>query len=210
MYRIGLTGGIGSGKSTVSTCLRLLGAPVLDADAISHALTAPGSEALPSIRTRFGDGVFDGDVLDRKKLAAIVFADRYARRDLEGIVHPLVFARIESEMRRLAEAGTPAVVLDVPLLFETGMDQKVDETWLVCVPEAEQIRRIMVRDGMSEQEARARVASQMSLRSKVLRANRVISTMRTVEETRLEVRALWEKTLAALAAEHARKGAPLA
>lgn len=198
MYRIGLTGGIASGKSTVSHYLCLLGAPVVDADALSHALTADGGEALPEIRARFGDGVFEGESLDRSALSALVFSDRYARRDLEAILHPLVFREIEKEVQKFAETHAPAVVLDVPLLFETGLDQKVDETWLVCVPESEQIRRVMLRDGLSEHDARARISSQMSLRSKVLRADRVISTLRTVEETRLEVRALWEKTLSSL------------
>ena len=113
-------------------------------------------------------------------------------------MHPLVFREIEKEALKIAETGAPAVGLDVPLLFETGLDQKVDETWLVCVPESEQIRRVMLRDGLSEPEARARIYSQKSLRSKVLRADRVISTLRTVEETRLEVRALWEQTLFSL------------
>ena len=198
MYRIGLTGGIASGKTTVSAYLRMLGAPVVDADALSHDLTKEGGAALPAIRARFGDGVFEGATLDRARLGALVFSDRYARRDLEAILHPLVFAEMQRELDALLKADTPAVVLDVPLLFETGLDQKVDETWLVCVPEAEQIRRVMLRDGLSEQEARARISSQMSLRSKVLRADRVISTLRTIEDTRREVRALWEQTLASL------------
>ena len=158
-YVLGLTGGIACGKSHVAAELRALGVPVLDADAISRAVTAEGGEALPAIRAAFGEGVFDGDALDRRALGRIVFADDEKRRRLEEIIHPLVTARM---LRETAEAGAPIVGWDVPLLYETGLDALCDEVWCAWIPRAVQLSRLMARDGLTRAEAEDRIRSQMS------------------------------------------------
>jgi dephospho-CoA kinase len=195
MRRIGLTGGIATGKSTVATVLRGLGAPVIDADAVSRALTAPGGAALPALRASFGEAVFRGDALDRKALAARVFADADARRALEALLHPAVFAEIEARCEALDRAGHPIVVLEIPLLFETGYDAKVDEIWLTVLPGAEQVRRLTARDGLTEAEAAARVDSQWPEAAKRARAQVWIDTGRPPEAVTAQVRAAWEQTL---------------
>ena len=130
-YVIGLTGGIACGKSHVARELRSLGVPVLDADAISRGVTAPGGAALPAIRAAFGDEVFQGESLDRRALGALVFGDAQKRRQLEEIIHPLVIAQMQRETE---EANAAVVGWDVPLLYETGMDARCDEVWCVYVP----------------------------------------------------------------------------
>ena len=119
-YIVGLTGGIACGKSHVSRELRALGVPVMDADAISHGLTAPGGAALPAIREAFGDDIIDGETLNRKALGALVFSDDEKRRQLEGILHPLI---LQTMLQETAASAAPIVAWDVPLLFETGLDQ---------------------------------------------------------------------------------------
>lgn len=188
-YIIGLTGGIACGKSHVARYMRETGIPVVDADALSRAVTAPGGEALDAVRSLFGDGVFDGDVLDRRALGRIVFADAEMRRRLEGIIHPLVIARMQRETQ---EAASPIVGWDVPLLFETGMDALCDEVWCVYADREEQIRRIIRRDGLTREEAAARADSQMPLQEKMDRADRCISTAGEREETRQKVLELTE------------------
>ena len=192
-FVLGLTGGIGCGKSEAARHLRSLGAAHIDADAISRALTAPGGEALPEIRREFGDRVFAPDgALDRAALAEIVFSDSAAKRRLEGIIHPLVWARTR---RAIAEADAPVAVLDVPLLFESGMDALCGEVWTMYADEATQIARIRARDGLTEAEARARIANQMPMAERNARAARVIDSARPVEETRSELTRLYEALL---------------
>ena len=116
--KIGLTGSIACGKSTVSQYLRQKGCFIVDADAISRSLTAPGGEALPAVRAAFGDQVFDGDTLNRRALGEVVFADPAARKRLEGILHPLIISRMQRETEA---SGAPLVAWDEPLLYETGM-----------------------------------------------------------------------------------------
>ena len=186
-YVLGLTGGIACGKSHVAQYLRDLGVPVLDADAISRALTAAGGEALPAIRAAFGEGVFEGDTLDRRALGRLVFEDAEKRRALEGIIHPLVMERM---FRETEAASAPIVGWDVPLLFETGMDARCGEVWCVYVTAEEQLRRVMRRDGLSPEAARARIDSQLPLTEKKSRARHVISTMGDYRSTRRRVRGL--------------------
>lgn len=186
-YVLGLTGGIACGKTHVARQLRALGVPVLDADAISRSLTAPGGEALPAIRSRFGSEVFDGETLDRRALGEAVFHDAEKRRDLEKIIHPLVIGR----MRRETEQSTaPIVGWDVPLLYEAGMDAQCDEVWTVYVTAEEQRRRVMRRDGLTAEQAQARIDSQMPLSEKRKRARHAISTMGDQGSTRRRVRRL--------------------
>ena len=196
MKVIGLTGGIASGKSTASAYLRALGAPVVDADAISRASTKRGGAAFDAVVSRFGAGILlpDGEI-DRRALGARVFADEGERRALNAIVHPVVIAECRQEIERCRALDAPACVLDVPLLFETGMDALCDETWLLYVSRQEQIRRLAQRDGLDAAAAAARIDSQMPLAEKLRRADRAIDASGTIEETREKVRRLWEELL---------------
>lgn len=161
--RIGLTGGIASGKTAVSRRLAELGAAVLDADAFAREAVKRGSPGLEEIVRAFGGGMLDKEgCLDRRRLGAVVFSDEAARLRLNGILHPI----IRAEMIKAAEAaerdGFRVIVFDVPLLIECGWQEMADEVWLVIAQEGERVRRIMARDGLSEAAARQRIASQMS------------------------------------------------
>ncbi len=193
---IGLTGGMGSGKSEAARHLISLGATHIDADAISRSLTAPGGEALPAIREAFGDDVFFADgTLDRRALGAVVFANVAARHTLEGIIHPRV-QRISLEMADAArEAGEDAVLMDVPLLFETGMDALCDVTWVISADIEERIRRVMSRDGLSREDAEARFASQMTDAERCARATRVISNNQSIEKFKSELTGIYNQLI---------------
>ncbi|HML45119.1 MAG TPA: dephospho-CoA kinase [Clostridia bacterium] len=196
MIVIGLTGGIACGKTTLSHALRALGASVLDADAFSREATAEGGEALPAIRARFGPAVFDAQGrLNRAALGEIVFSDPRARHDLEGIVHPAVTRRILSELDRLRRNGASLAVLDVPLLFEAGMEGLADEVWVAYLPEELQIRRLMARDGMAREQALRRIRSQMPLSEKLRRADVIIPTTGSRAQSADRVRAQWERVM---------------
>jgi len=160
MLVVVLTGGMGSGKSSVAALLAGLGVPVVDADTISHALTAPGSPVLDLIAEAFGERFIDADgQLDRAAMRALVFSDASARERLESILHP----RIRSEMQRhLRKLSAPYVVLEIPLLFETGQTGLADRILVVDLPESEQIRRVHRRSGLDADEIRRVLASQAS------------------------------------------------
>lgn len=190
-YVIGLTGGIGSGKTAATDFLSERGAAIIDADTESRALTQEGGEALPRIREMFGEEVFDENgLLNRRALGAVVFADREKRLTLEGILHPMIQHRMIQKIRALGAEGVPFVFLSVPLLFETGMDALCDETWCLSLPVEEQIKRVMARDNLTRDEAAARIASQMPLEEKCQRASLVIRTNRPIEATQAELGAL--------------------
>jgi dephospho-CoA kinase len=201
---IGLTGGIGSGKSTVAALLREFGAVVIDADAIVHELQAPGSPMLRAIAEAFGPEVIDASgALDRKALAARVFSDPAARQRLGAIVHPPTIAEMG---RRLAEArarGARVVVLDIPLLLEgrkEGTGSAVafpfDAVVVAWVPEEVAVARASARDGATPDEIRARLRAQLSLDEKRAMADHVIDNSGTPEETRRQVHALYERLAA--------------
>ncbi|MBQ8619276.1 MAG: dephospho-CoA kinase [Clostridia bacterium] len=187
--KIGLTGSIACGKSTVSSFLREKGYTVIDADAISHALTAPGGDALPAIRETFGDAVFDGEVLNRRALGSIVFTSAEKRAQLNAILHPMIISAIEQE---LAAQDTPdsLVIGDVPLLYECSMAHMFDRVWVVSVPREVQLDRICMRDGLSQEEAAKRIDAQMPLKEKCALADAVIDTNGPIENTRRQVDAL--------------------
>ncbi len=191
-YVIGLTGGIGSGKSEAAKYLKELGAAHLDADGISRALTGPDGAALPEIRRVFGDAMFDPDgALDRAGLGRLVFGNEPARRALEAIIHPLVQREMLERMDAAAQAGADVVILDVPLLFETGMDALCDETWALYVDREAQIARVVARDGLSPEEAEARIDSQLSAEARNARATHAINTDQPIERTRAELEQLY-------------------
>jgi len=187
--KIGLTGSIACGKSTVSSYLRSLGHAVVDADAISHALTAPGGAALPLLRETFGDSIFDGDVLNRRALGAMVFADSQKRAQLNAILHPMILSQIQTELDALDAPGR-LVFGDVPLLYECAMESMFDRVWVVSTSESVQLERLMQRDHLSEEEARARIRAQMPLEEKRRRADAVIDSSGSLEQTRRSIDAL--------------------
>ena len=184
--RIGLTGGIASGKSSVGKLLAERGLPVLDADAYAREALAPGSEGATAVLTRYGDAVRAPAsdparaTLDRAALGRIVFADAAERAWLEAVVHPLVRERFARELER--QAATPTVVLMIPLLFETGLEALCSEVWLVDCEESQQLQRLMRRDGLSAAEAQARIAAQWPLARKRSLADLLIDNRNTPEQ----------------------------
>lgn len=184
MLRVGLTGGIGTGKSYVRARFELRGLPAIDADVVARDVVSPGTPARASIRERFGNGVFgvDGD-LDRRALGAIVFSDVTARRALERIIHPAVYGAIQGWFDRQRESGAAVAVADIPLLFETGERYRLDVIVVAACEAEEQLRRVMRRDGMTEADARARIGAQWPIAQKVDRADYVIWTDGTFAET---------------------------
>ncbi|MCK9380531.1 MAG: dephospho-CoA kinase [Sulfuritalea sp.] len=174
-YVVGLTGGIGSGKSAVAQLFAERGIKVIDTDAIAHALTAAGGAAMPAIRAEFGDGVANAEgALDRAAMRAIVFADPSARKRLESILHPLI--RSESERRLLADsADSPYAILMVPLLVESGDYRKrVDRIAVVDCAEATQIDRVMSRSGLARSEIERILAAQATRAERLAAADDVI------------------------------------
>lgn len=198
MRVIAITGGIGSGKSTVTAQLHKLGVPAVDADAISKSLTAVGGEALAPLRQAFGDGVFTREgTLDRATLAKKVFSgDAEALSTLNQIMHPLITRRVVRELECFRDAGEPMVLLDVPLLFETGMDRLADAVICVTAPEEARIRRISRRAGMSREQAVGRIRSQNSAQRTESLSDYVLSTDAPIALTRQKALALWEQILA--------------
>ncbi|MFO8239116.1 MAG: dephospho-CoA kinase [Prochlorococcaceae cyanobacterium] len=172
--RIGLTGGIASGKSSVGARLTAQGLPVLDADAYARQALAPGGAATSAVLARYGERAAGGApaTIDRAALGRIVFADPLERQWLERLVHPIVRARFDAELQRLA--AEPVVVLMIPLLFEAGLEELCSEVWLVDCDESQQLQRLMARDGLSEGDARARIAAQWPLARKRPLADRLI------------------------------------
>jgi dephospho-CoA kinase len=191
---VGLTGGIGSGKSTVSAGLAARGALVLDADAITRELQRPGTEVFDGIVERFGPGVVGADGrLDRPALAAIVFNDPEARRDLEGIVHPAVAAESERRIAAVAaDAGDGgALVYDVPLLVEAGR-KDFDVVVVVDVDPEVAVRRLVEQRGMAEADVRARIANQATRADRLAVADRVIDNSGGLHELDTQLDELWQ------------------
>ena len=178
MRVVGLTGGIATGKTTFAEALRARGVPVVDADALARAAVAPGSPALAAIARELGAGVLLPDgTLDRKRVASIVFADAGARRRLEAITHPAVRRLVVEETMRLAAEGRALAFYDVPLLFEVGLDRKLDSVVVVYAPRAVQKERLVRRDALAPEEAEARLAAQLDIEEKARRADFVIENV---------------------------------
>lgn len=175
MRVVGLTGGIATGKSTFAAALRARGVPVVDADALAREVVRAGSPALGEIVAAFGEGVLDPQgALDRKKLGAIVFADPEARRRLEAITHPAIRRGMLDATARLAAAGHDLVFYDAPLLFEVGLEGALDAVAVVWAPRDVQLARVVRRDGITLAEADARLAAQLPIDEKALRADFVV------------------------------------
>lgn len=200
MRTVGLTGGIGTGKSTVSGMLRELGATVIDADEATRAVQAPGTEGLRRLVEEFGPDILaGGGELDRARLAAIAFADPEARERLNGIVHPLVREWMAERQREAVERGDPVVVLDIPLLFEARGAGAFETVLLVYAPEAVQLDRLVRLRGMSEEQARARIAAQLPIEEKRRLATHVIENTGGLDELRRAVERTWAELSGGLA-----------
>jgi dephospho-CoA kinase len=191
MFVIGLTGNIASGKSTVAQILRELGAEVIDADALVHELYQAGTEVARRVAELFGAEVLraDGSV-DRQKLGAIVFNDRAKMKALEAIVHPAVAALRDEKVR---QATKPVVVLEAVKLFETGQHKRCQQFWVVTASESAQLQRLMEQRGLSEDQARSRLAAQPPLEEKLKIADVVINNSGTLDDLRRLVEAAWQR-----------------
>ena len=189
--RIGLTGGIASGKSTVARKLEQLGAFTIDADVLARDVVALGTEGLKAVVARFGNSVLAADgSLDRSVLARVIFADPQARADLNAIIHPLVRDRA-AELEAAAPVGA-VVVHVIPLLVETGQQDRFDAVVVVDTTVEEQLRRLTRRDGLTQTEAEQRVAAQASREERLGAATHVIDSSGPVRETMRQVDELWQ------------------
>jgi dephospho-CoA kinase len=191
VLKVGLTGGIGSGKSEVSSLLREHGALIIDADRIAREVVEPGTPGLAAVAAEFGDQVLLPDgTLDRERVGSIVFADRERLAALNAIVHPLVGARMQELMDAAAEDAV--VVHDVPLLAENGLAAGYDVVVVVDAPVETQLDRLVARRGMTEEDARARIANQATREDRRAIAGHVIDNSGSLDDLKAQVDALWE------------------
>lgn len=186
--RIGLTGSIATGKSTVSQMFQSRKIPVIDADVIAREVVLPGTKTLEKIREHFGEEILtEGGTLDRESLGKVVFEHPEERKNLNEIIHPA----IRKEMKRQAEeaelAGEKLIVLDIPLLIESELQYLVDKVLVVYIPEELQLKRLMERNSYSEKEARQRISSQLPIEEKRKKADYIIDNSGTVKETEVQV-----------------------
>jgi dephospho-CoA kinase len=193
MLKVALTGGIATGKSYVLEQFRRRGVPCLDADSLAHGVMAPGTEGAAAIAARFGPGILAGDgSVDRTKLGRIVFADPAARRDLEALVHPAVYRAIRVLLRAFEAEGSALAVADIPLLYESGDAADFDCVIVTTCPPETQLARLRDR-GLSEDDARRRIAAQWPTDEKARLATFVIDTGGTVEETDRQVESVLDR-----------------
>jgi dephospho-CoA kinase len=195
--RAALTGGIATGKSHVRALFSERGVPTLDADIVAREVVEPGTRALAAVVARFGDSILQPDGrLDRRALASVVFTDERARHDLEAIVHPAVYAAIQRWLTVLEAAGrSPLALADIPLLYETAREGDFDAVVVAACHADVQLQRIMMRDRMTEEEARRRLAAQWPLAEKIALADHVIWTDRSFEETERQVEEVYRRFL---------------
>ena len=194
MLRIGLTGGIGSGKSAVARCFVELGVPVVDTDEISRSLTQTGEPGYHAIVKLFGKDVLDRfGQIDRRRLRDRVFSDSDERKRLEAALHPLIRAEVQ---RQITGLRAPYCVIIVPLLFEAGFEKLVDRVLVIDVDESTQIKRVAERDEMSQESARAIIASQLPRQIRRNRADDLVTNETTLEALNASVRTLHQRYLA--------------
>ncbi|WP_347301472.1 dephospho-CoA kinase [Dolosigranulum savutiense] len=185
---VGLTGGIATGKSTVTNYLRAQGIPVIDADDLSRRVVQPGEPGLALIKEHFGPHVIlDTGELDRQALGKIIFGDKGQRQQLNELLHPLIAAEMDREIARLEQRGDMLIMLDIPLLFETNFSEKVDEVMVVYTPESVQLERLMARDELSRIDAESRIQAQLSIEEKRCRADYVIDNSGSHAQTTQQV-----------------------
>lgn len=189
---LGVTGGIASGKTLVTSIFRQLGAAVVSADELAREVVAPGSQTLARLVECFGPRVLlPGGELDRSALGALIFADPQARAALNAITHPAIAALSVARLAQLTAADWPLVVYEAPLLFEAGAESRVDAVLVVTVPETQQLQRLMARDQLDEAAARERIAAQLPQAEKAARADFVIANDDSVAALEAQVRALF-------------------
>ncbi len=195
MKTVGLTGGIGSGKSTVSQILAELGAFVIDADKVGHEIYLPEKEAWRQVVAEFGrDILADDQTIDRKKLGAIVFASDEARKKLNSIVHPLMFHDIRRRAtEKRAEGFTKPIVVEAAVLIEANWLPLVDEVWVVVTGKSAVIERVAVQRGLSARDTEARIASQLADAERLKHANVVIRNDGSLEDLKKQIRIAWER-----------------
>jgi len=196
MMNIGLTGGIGSGKSTVAKWFIKQGVPVLDADKIVHRLLKSDQITISKLIEEFSPDIqAENGQIDRSRLGKLVFRDDDARKRLERIVHPCLIECMNEERDALRNGGARVCIWDVPLLYEAGFDKFVDEVWVVWIPLDLQISRVLARDKLSLGEVEARIAAQGSLEEKRQRADIVIDNSGNESQTVSQLEEAWEKLL---------------
>lgn len=206
---VGLTGGICTGKSTVSRMLAELGARIIDSDAIAHEIQAPGQAAHAAIVREFGTGILDEvGWIDRRKLGALAFGDPGRRAALERIMHPAIIAESDRRVHAALAEGCQLVVVDAALLVEVGRHRKFPRLIVVAAAEAEQLRRLRTRNGLSELEARQRLTAQMPLSEKRRHAHYVVENSGTPAETAAQVARLHAELMAQAAATGPGGGYP--
>ncbi len=194
---IAITGGIATGKTTVAKIFKELGAHYLDADQIARKVLSPGSEALKKSVERFGEEILlpDGS-LNRKRLGSIVFSDSTARNDLEKICHPIIIESLKNEIETFRASpcvGKKVLVVEIPLLFECGLQSLVDKVVVVTAEQPTQKNRLMNRDSLTQQQAIDRISAQMPLEQKIQLADWIVSTECPTEEIVNQVRRIWSE-----------------
>ena len=194
MLKIAITGGAGSGKSTVARMFEELGAPVLDADAAARDAVAVGTPAWQELRRLFGEEYFQADgELDRAKMAQLVFADPEARQRLNDLVHPRVAQEIQTRLKELEQQGAPLALVEVPLLFEAGLAAAYDRIIVVYVDPDDQARRLKERDGRGPEEIAGLLQAQWPLKDKAARADFVVDNRGSLSHTRQQVQEIWKE-----------------
>ena len=197
MKVIGLTGGIASGKSAVASILSEFGATIIDADKVAKELVEPGQSAWHDIHKAFGNDILLADgSLNRQQLGELIFNDPIKRQILNSIIHPKVIEECQKRLEHYKEIGKKAVILEVPLLIETGMDTMVDEVWLIAVDVQTQVDRLIKRDGLLRGQALKRIESQMPLEEKIPKADIIIDGQLNINEVRSYLKILWNNALA--------------
>jgi len=194
MKVIGLTGGIGSGKSTVSQFLAELGAVIIDADKVGHEALRCDTEVWREVVVAFGREILTptGDI-NRKKLGKIVFKNPESLKRLNQIIHPRIYDMVKVQLEEYRRQGVKVVVLEAPLLLEAGWTSLVDEVWVTVAPEATVLKRLQERVGLSREESLSRIHSQLSSEERVKRADVVINTNCSLDEVKAKVKKLWDR-----------------
>ena len=194
MFKLGLTGGIATGKTTISNYLKSIDIPVLDADEYARKVVEPGTPGLAEITNTFGEQVLRADgSLNRKLLGQIVFNDSSSRQTLNDITHPRIQQMMADELHRLAEQQIPLVILDIPLLLENQNVAGADAVMVVTIPESLQLTRLMQRNNLTEKEAQSRISAKMPLVEKEKLADFVIDNSGTISSTQKQVEKVIQK-----------------
>jgi dephospho-CoA kinase len=196
MKVIGLTGGIGTGKSSVAKVLQELGAVLISADRLGHQAYSPNTQTWREVVEAFGPEILSpGGEINRHKLGAIVFADPQALKKLNSIVHPQIRRLAEQKLQELRRQKVDTIVVEAALLFEAGWDSLVDEVWVTYAPEEIVLTRLQGRDGLSRQEVQKRINSQLPFDERARRSSVIINNSGTLQELRDQVTKLWSSRL---------------